>query len=118
MGDLSKLAWSRDVTGKVDNIHSNLTPIASGILWKSFRNSSSLFMFLGWLLTLKCKIKKSCLDKFKDKFDNLDMEKYSSYLIMSLVELKLAKALNSSLPTEKKGSLAAQQFTQTQSSFE
>ena len=22
---LSKLAWSRDVTGKVDNIHSNLT---------------------------------------------------------------------------------------------
>ena len=36
---------------------------------------------------------------------------------MSLVELKLAKALNSSLPTEKKGSLAAQQFTQTQSSF-
>ena len=26
MGDLSKLTWSRDVTGKVDNIHSNLTP--------------------------------------------------------------------------------------------
>ena len=75
-------------------------------------------MFLGRLLTLKCKIKKSCLDKFKDKFDNLNMEKYSSYLIMSLVELKLAKALNSSLPTEKKGSLAAQQFTQTQSLFE
>ena len=25
MGDLHKLAWSRDVTGKVDNIHSNLT---------------------------------------------------------------------------------------------
>ena len=24
MGDLPKLAWSRDVTGKVDNIHSNL----------------------------------------------------------------------------------------------
>ena len=23
MGDLPKLAWSRDVTGKVDNIHSN-----------------------------------------------------------------------------------------------
>ena len=27
MGDLPKLAWSRDVTGKVDNIHSNLTQI-------------------------------------------------------------------------------------------
>ena len=26
MGDLPKLAWSRDVTGKVDNIHSNLFP--------------------------------------------------------------------------------------------
>ena len=26
MWDLPKLAWSRDVTGKVDNIHSNLTP--------------------------------------------------------------------------------------------
>ena len=25
MGDLPKLAGSRDVTGKVDNIHSNLT---------------------------------------------------------------------------------------------
>ena len=25
MGDLSKLDWSRDVTEKVDNIHSNLT---------------------------------------------------------------------------------------------
>ena len=25
MRDLPKLAWSRDVTGKVDNIHSNLT---------------------------------------------------------------------------------------------
>ena len=25
MGDLPKLAWSCDVTGKVDNIHSNLT---------------------------------------------------------------------------------------------
>ena len=26
MGHLPKLTWSRDVTGKVDNIHSNLTP--------------------------------------------------------------------------------------------
>ena len=25
MRDLPKLAWSRDVTGKVNNIHSNLT---------------------------------------------------------------------------------------------
>ena len=25
MEDLPKLGWSRDVTGKVDNIHSNLT---------------------------------------------------------------------------------------------
>ena len=24
MGNLPKLAWSRDVTGEVDNIHSNL----------------------------------------------------------------------------------------------
>ena len=29
MGDLPKLAWSRDVTGKVDNIHSNLTHFLS-----------------------------------------------------------------------------------------
>ena len=29
---LSKLDWSRDVTGKVDNIHSNLTPTAV-LLW-------------------------------------------------------------------------------------
>ena len=27
MGDLPKLAWSRDVTGKVDIIHSNLSPL-------------------------------------------------------------------------------------------
>ena len=27
MGDLPKLAWSRDVTEKVDNIHSNLFPV-------------------------------------------------------------------------------------------
>ena len=26
MGDLPKLAWSRDVTGKVGNIHSNFIP--------------------------------------------------------------------------------------------
>ena len=25
MGDIPKLAWSRDKTGKVDNIHSNLS---------------------------------------------------------------------------------------------
>ena len=32
MGDLPKLAWSRDVTGKVDNIHSNLTPAQLAML--------------------------------------------------------------------------------------
>ena len=26
MGDLPKLVWSRDVTGRIDNIHSNLNP--------------------------------------------------------------------------------------------
>ena len=30
MRDLPNLSWSRDVTGKVDNIHSNLTPNAYG----------------------------------------------------------------------------------------
>ena len=31
MGDLPKLAWSRDVTGKVGNIYSNLTPKAINV---------------------------------------------------------------------------------------
>ena len=32
MSDLPKLAWSRDVTGKVDNIYSNLTPLDPAML--------------------------------------------------------------------------------------
>ena len=36
MGDLPKLAWSRNVTGKVDNIHSNLTRIDGLQLRHSF----------------------------------------------------------------------------------
>ena len=57
MGHLPKLIWSRDVTGKVDNVHSNLTLTcpymslfvvmeATGFLWV-IGLLSSLCVFMG-----------------------------------------------------------------------
>ena len=41
MGDLPKLAWSRDVTGKVDNIHSNLFQKSQAIKNEKKKNTAA-----------------------------------------------------------------------------
>ena len=52
MGDLPKLAWSRDVTGKVDIIHSNLTRKNAGKISHFFELIGSSALSLSFRLLL------------------------------------------------------------------